>query len=154
MCTCDRPRSDHLQRLKEKSRSVTRPHGSGVCCHDSGTRESLWESLCVLWNVAGIWTEELAQRLRQLETQVGQQRAVIEHQQERLMRQQTTIDAERAARTAVVPIAQDARVNLVDLRVGNKPETFGGETHTSGKVGHSRCDNTSRRWMKNFTWNS
>ena len=29
--------------------------------------------------------EELAQRLQQLETQVGQQRAVIEHQQEQLM---------------------------------------------------------------------
>ena len=44
------------------------------------------------------------------------------------MRQQTTIDAERAARTPVNP-AQDARINLVDLRVGNKPETFAGETH-------------------------
>ena len=44
------------------------------------------------------------------------------------MRQQTTIDAERAARTPVNP-AQDARVNLVDLRVRNKPETFAGETH-------------------------
>ena len=42
------------------------------------------------------------------------------------MRQQTTIDAERAARTPVNP-AKDARVNLVDLRVGNKPETFAGE---------------------------
>ena len=73
--------------------------------------------------------EELAQRLQQLEMQVGQQRAVIEHQQEQLMRQQTMIDADRAARTPVVPIAQDARVNLVDLRVGNKPETFAGETH-------------------------
>ena len=72
--------------------------------------------------------EELAQRLQQLETQVGQQRAVIEHQQEQLMRQQTTIDAERATRTPLNP-AQDARVNLVDLRVGNKPETFAGETH-------------------------
>ena len=72
--------------------------------------------------------EELAQRLQQLETLVGQQRAVIEHQQEQLPRQQTTIDAERAARTPVNP-AQDARVNLVDLRVGNKPETFAGETH-------------------------
>ena len=30
--------------------------------------------------------EELAQRLQQLETQVGQQRAVIEHQQEQVMR--------------------------------------------------------------------
>ena len=44
------------------------------------------------------------------------------------MRQQTTIDAERAARTPVNP-ALDARINLVDLRVGNKPETFAGETH-------------------------
>ena len=73
--------------------------------------------------------DELAQRLQQLETQVGQQRAVIENQQEQLMRQQTTIDAERAARTPVLPIAQDSRVNLVDLRVGNKPETFACETH-------------------------
>ena len=72
--------------------------------------------------------EELAQRLQQRETQVGQQRAVIEHQQEQLMRQQTTIDAERAARTPVIT-AQEARVNLVDLRGGNKPETFAGETH-------------------------
>ena len=46
-----------------------------------------------------------------------------------LMRQQTTIDAERPARTPVDPIAQDARVNLVELRVGNKLETFAGETH-------------------------
>ena len=51
---------------------------------------------------------------------------MIEHQQEQLIRQQTTIDA--AARTPVYS-AQDARVNLVDLRVGNKPETFAGETH-------------------------
>ena len=45
------------------------------------------------------------------------------------MHQQTTIDADRAARTPVTPIAQDARGNLVDHRVGNKPETFAGETH-------------------------
>ena len=76
------------------------------------------------WNLM----EELAQRLQQLETQVGQQRAVIEHQQEQLMRQRTTIDAQRAARTPENP-AQDARRNLVVLRVGNKPETFAGETH-------------------------
>ena len=76
------------------------------------------------WNLM----EGLAQRLQQLETQVRQQGAVIEHQQEQLMRQQTTIDAERAARTPANP-AQDARVNLVDLRVGNKLETFAGETH-------------------------
>ena len=104
--------------------SHTSAHGSGACCCDHGTRESPW----VLWYVAGIWMEELAQRLQQLETQVGQQRAVIEHQQEQLMRQQTTIDVERAARTPVNP-AQDARINLVDLRVGNKLETFAGETH-------------------------
>ena len=41
----------------------------------------------------------------------------------------TNDDADRAARTPVTPIARDARVNLVDLRVGNKPETFAGETH-------------------------
>ena len=76
------------------------------------------------WNLK----EELAQKLQQLETQVGQQRAVTEHHQEQLMRQQTTMDAERAARTPASP-AQDARINLVDLRVGNKPETFAGETH-------------------------
>ena len=73
--------------------------------------------------------EELAQRLQQPETQVGQQRAVIEHQQDQLMRQQSTIDADRAARTPVTQVAQDARGNLVVLRVGSKPETFAGETH-------------------------
>ena len=79
--------------------------------------------------VAETTVEELAQRLQQLETQVGQQRAVIEHQQDQLMHQQTTIDADRAARTPVTPIALEARGNLVDLRVGNKLETFTGETH-------------------------
>ena len=73
--------------------------------------------------------EELAQRLQQLETQVGQQRAVIEHQQDQPMHQQTRIDADRAARTPVTSIAMESRGNLVDLRVGNKPETFAGETH-------------------------
>ena len=77
--------------------SHTSAHGSGACCYDYGTRESPW----VLWNVAGIWMEEFAQRPQQLGTQVGQQRAVIEHQQEQLMRQRTTIDAERATRTPV-----------------------------------------------------
>ena len=47
------------------------------------------------WNLM----EELAQRLQQLETQVGQ-RAVIEHQQEQLMRQQTTIDAESSTNSS------------------------------------------------------
>ena len=44
------------------------------------------------------------------------------------MRQQTTLDADRATRVPVTPIAQDARAHLVDLRVGNKPETFAGES--------------------------
>ena len=82
----------------------------------------------MLWSVAGIRMEELAQRLQQLETQVGQQRAVIEHQQHQLMHQQSTIDAVRAARTPVTPTAHDARGNLDDFRVGNKPETFASET--------------------------
>ena len=99
-------------------------HGSGACCYDYGTSEFSVGTVALRWNLM----EELAQRPQQLETQVGQQRAVIEHQQEQLMRQQTTIDAERAARTPVNP-AQNARINLVDLRVGNKPETFAGETH-------------------------
>ena len=64
------------------------------------------------------WMEELAQRLQQLEAQVGQQRAVIEHQQDQLMHQQTAIDADRAARTPVHPIAQEYRGNLVDLTYG------------------------------------
>ena len=71
--------------------SHTSAHGSGACCYDYGTSESPW----VLWNVAGTWMEELAQTLQQLETQVGQQRAVIKHQQEQLVRQQTTINVER-----------------------------------------------------------
>ena len=73
--------------------------------------------------------DELAHWLQQLETQLGQKRAVDEHQQDQMMRQQTTIDADRAARTPVTPIAQESRRNLVDLRDGNKPETFAGETH-------------------------
>ena len=87
--------------------------------------------------------EELAQRLQQLETQVGQQRAVTEDQQEQLMRQQTTIDAERAGRTPVNP-AQDARVNLVISELETTRRRLRVK-HTSGKVGHSKCDSTSRR---------
>ena len=45
------------------------------------------------------------------------------------MHQQTTIDADRAARIPVTPTAQESRGTLVDLRIGNKPETFTGETH-------------------------
>ena len=89
--------------------------------------------------------EELAQRLQQLETQVGQQRAVTEDQQEQLMRQQTTIDAERAGRTPVNP-AQDARVNLVISELETTRRRLRVK-HTSGKVGHSKCDSTSRRWI-------
>ena len=45
------------------------------------------------------------------------------------MHQQTTIDADRAARTPVAQIALESMGNLVDLRDGNKPETFAGQTH-------------------------
>ena len=38
------------------------------------------------------------------------------------------MDAERAAQTPI-NLAEDARKNWVDLRIGNKPETFAGETH-------------------------
>ena len=54
----------------------------------------------------------LAQRLQQLETQVGQQRAVIEHQQDQLVHQQTTSDADRAARTPAAPLAHEDRGNF------------------------------------------
>ena len=103
-------------RLKRKSRSVTRPRMVvEPGCYDYGTKESPLGAVVRRWNLM----EELAQRLQQLETQVGQQRAVIEHQQEQLMRQQTTIDAKRAARSPVNP-AEDDRANLV---------TFAGQSH-------------------------
>ena len=87
-------------------------------------------SSLVFWSVAGIWMEELAQRLRHLKTQVGRQRAVIELQRDQLMRQYTTLDADRATRVLVTPIAQDTRAHLTDLRVGNKLETIAGESIT------------------------
>ena len=40
-----------------------------------------------------------------------------------------TLDADRATRVPVTPIAQDTRAHLVDLRVGNKLETIAGESH-------------------------
>ena len=119
-CVMLRPSST----AQEKSRSVTRPRMVAELVVTI-TEPGSVRGYCVRrWNLM----DQLAQRLQHLETHVGQQRAVIEHQQEQLMRQQTTIDAERAARTPVNP-AQDARINLVDLRVGNKWETFAGETH-------------------------
>ena len=60
--------------------------------------------------------EELAQRPQQLESQVGQQCAVIEHQREQLMRHELQLSQ----------LPQDTRVNLVDPRVGKKTETFAG----------------------------
>ena len=92
--------------------------------------------------------EELAQRLQQLETQVGQQRAVIEHQQDQLMRQQSTIDADRAARTPVtqLPKTPEETWLISELETSRRRLRV---KRMSGKVGHSRCDSTSRRWMKN-----
>ena len=114
---------------------VTRSYEAGkvvaVVCNDIsglvGAKDSAEPlvrcgSSLVLWSVAGIWMEELAQRLRQLETQVGHLRTVIELQQDQLMRQYMILDADRATRVPVTPIAQD-------LGVGNKPETIAGESH-------------------------
>ena len=70
----------------------------------------------------------LAHKLQQLETQLGQECTDIEHPQDQLMHRQTTIDAERAARTPVTPIAPD-RGNMVDFRLVNKPETITSEAH-------------------------
>ena len=121
---------------------VTRSYAAGkvvaVVCNDIsglvGAKDSAEPlvrcgSSLVFWSVAGIWMEELAQRLRQLETQVGRQRAVIELQRDQLMGQHTTLDADRATRVPVTPIAQDTRIHLVDPRVGNKLETIAGESH-------------------------
>ena len=81
--------------------------------------------------------KELAQRLQQLETQVGQQRAVIEHQQDQLMRQQSTIDADRAARTPVTPRSQEETLFISELETSRRRLRV---NRMSGKVGHSRCD--------------
>ena len=59
-------------RLKRKSHSVSRPYMVAELVVATAEPGSLRECF-------GIWKEELAQRLQQLETQVGQQRAVIEH---------------------------------------------------------------------------
>ena len=72
---------------------------------------------------SGTRSRMAAERLQQLERQLGQQRTVIVHQQDQLVHQQTTIDADRAARTPDCPGRQRT------LRVWNKPETFTGETH-------------------------
>ena len=64
-------------------------------------------------SVVGTTMEELAQRLQQVKTQVGQQRAVIEHQQDQLMHQQTTTDADRAARTPVTQLPWNPEEVLV-----------------------------------------
>ena len=99
--------------------------------------------------VAELWSKQqwksLRRGLQQLETQVGQQRAVTERQQDQLMHQQTTIDADRAARTPVTPIAQEAEV-------GNKPKTFTGETHEWTGWSFKMRQYISRL-MRNSMWN-
>ena len=74
---------DHGSSTRKDLSSHVSAHGGGACCCEYGTREFLE----VLWSVVGTTMEELAQRLQQLETRVGQQRAVIEHQQGQLMQQ-------------------------------------------------------------------
>ena len=102
--------------------SHTSAHGGGACCYDNGTRESPW----VLWYVDLM--DELCAEAATAGNESGSAARSDRTSEEQLMRRQTTIDAERAARTPVNP-AQDARTNLVDLRVGHKPETVAGETH-------------------------
>ena len=115
----------HQRRPKKKSRSVTRPRMVAELVVTNTEPVSLRG--CFGTSLESGW-KNLRRGCNSWKRKWGQQRAVIEHQQEPLMRQQKTIDAERAARTPVIP-AQDVRVNLVDLRVVNKPETFAGETH-------------------------
>ena len=50
--------------------------------------------------------------------------SVIEHQEDQLMYQQMVIDEAGAARTPVPQHAQEYRGRLVDLRIGNEPETL------------------------------
>ena len=54
----------------------------------------------------------------------GETCSVIEHQQDQLMYHQMVIDEAGAARTPVPQYAQEYRGKLVDLRIGNKPETL------------------------------
>ena len=54
----------------------------------------------------------------------GRISSVIEHQQDQPMYQHTVIDEARAARTPVPQYAEEYRGKLVDLRIGNKPETL------------------------------
>ena len=70
--------------------------------------------------------ENFAQRLQQLETQLCQQRVVVEHQQDQLKHQQTTIDADRAARTPVSPIAQDNQRTFGGSQSGEHATTVHG----------------------------
>ena len=72
--------------------------------------------------------EEFAQRLQQLETQVGQRRAVTEHQQDQLMRQQTRIDADESSTNSSYPNCPPEETWLIS-ELETKPETFAGETH-------------------------
>ena len=109
--------------------SLTSAHGSGASCCDNGTREFLE----VLWSVVGSTMEELAQMLQQLETQVGQQ------QQDQLMHQQTTIDADRAARTPFtqLPRMPEETWLISELETSQRRSRV---KRMSGKVGHSKCD--------------
>ena len=67
--------------------------------------------------------EELVQRLQHFETQLRPQRTVTERQQDQLLHQQISFEADRAARVPVTPPVQNAGGQLVHLRVGNKHAT-------------------------------
>ena len=137
-------RSDNHPRLKKKSRSVSRRRMVAELIVAITEPESLrGYSGTSPYSDGRICAE--AKWVNSCET--------IEHQQELLVHQHTTIGADRAVRTPVSPIAHDPRGNLVDLRVANRPETIAGERR-SGKVRHSSCVNTPPRWVENSTWNS
>ena len=70
------------------------------------------------------WWRSLLLRLRTHQALAGGICSGIEHQQDQLMYQQTVIDEAGAARTPVPQHAQEYRGKLVDLRIGNKPETL------------------------------
>ena len=100
----------HQRRLKKKSRLVTRSR-----------------------MVADQWSKPQWRSLRSghnsFETQLGQQRTVIAHPQDQLEAPANDNRCGQSGTNTSHPSAPDARGNLVDLRAGNKPETFTSEAH-------------------------
>ena len=64
--------------------------------------------------------------------------SVIEHPKDQLMHRQMVTDEAGAARTPVLQVAQEYRGKLVDLRIGNEPETLAVDEKL-----HARCGSES-----------